>query len=159
MALNAYLKLKGQKQGQIKGSVTQKGRENSIEIHSWTWTLESPRDPASGLPTGKVVAGEFFITKEKDRSSPLLLNALAENENITEWQLDLWDGSQLGAEVNTFTWKLTNASISSIRTSGLAPPPSGSWGDPEEITFTFQSLEMVYNDGGLTFQYDRDVSP
>lgn len=30
MALNAYLKLKGQKQGDVKGSVTQKGRENKI---------------------------------------------------------------------------------------------------------------------------------
>jgi len=159
MAVGAYLRLKGQKQGLIKGSVTQKGREGLIEVHSWTWNLESPRDPASGLPTGKVVAGEFFITKEKDKSSPLLLTALANNENITEWELDLWDPSTSGVEVNTFTWKLTNASISSIRTSGLAPPPSGSWGDPEEITFTFQSLEMVLNDGGVTFQFDRDVAP
>jgi type VI protein secretion system component Hcp len=30
MALNAYLKLRGQKQGEIKGSVTQKGREGKI---------------------------------------------------------------------------------------------------------------------------------
>ena len=158
MAVGAYLRLKGQKQGLIKGSVTQKGREGLIEVHSWTWNLESPRDPACGLPTGKVVAGEFFITKEKDKSSPLLLTALANNENITEWELDIYDVSaQFGSEVNTFTWKLTNASISSIRSSGLAPPPSGSWGDPEEITFTFQSLEMVFNDGGLTFQFDRDA--
>ncbi len=32
MALNAYLKLKGQKQGEIKGSVIQKGRENKIQV-------------------------------------------------------------------------------------------------------------------------------
>ena len=31
-ALNAYLKLKGQKQGEIKGSVTQKGREGRIAV-------------------------------------------------------------------------------------------------------------------------------
>ena len=31
-ALNAYLKLKGQKQGEIKGSVTQKGREGAIAV-------------------------------------------------------------------------------------------------------------------------------
>ena len=30
MALNAYLKLKGASQGDIKGSVTQKGREDTI---------------------------------------------------------------------------------------------------------------------------------
>jgi type VI secretion system secreted protein Hcp len=32
MALNAYLKLRGQKQGEIKGSVTQKGREGKILV-------------------------------------------------------------------------------------------------------------------------------
>ena len=32
MALNGYLSLTGQKQGDIKGSVTQKGRENKIMV-------------------------------------------------------------------------------------------------------------------------------
>ncbi|HVK67514.1 MAG TPA: type VI secretion system tube protein Hcp, partial [Polyangium sp.] len=46
MALNAYLRLKGQKQGEIKGSVTQKGRENSIMIIAVSHEIMSPRDPA-----------------------------------------------------------------------------------------------------------------
>ena len=32
MALNAYLKMKGQKSGEVKGSVTQKGREDTIMV-------------------------------------------------------------------------------------------------------------------------------
>ena len=32
MALNSYLTLTGQKQGDIKGSVTQKGRVDMIEV-------------------------------------------------------------------------------------------------------------------------------
>jgi type VI secretion system secreted protein Hcp len=155
MASGAYLRLKGQKQGQIQGGVTQKGREGTIEVHSWTWNLESPRDAATGLATGRVIAGEFFITKEKDKSSPLLLQALASNENLTEWELKLYDPLFSGAEENSFTWKLTNANISSIRTSGLAPPPSGSWGDPEEIAFAFQKLEVTFNSNGAFFQYDQ----
>ena len=53
MALNAYLKMKGQKQGEIKGSVTQKGRENKIMVIAVNHEITSPRDPASGLPTGR----------------------------------------------------------------------------------------------------------
>ncbi|HZF48038.1 MAG TPA: type VI secretion system tube protein Hcp, partial [Polyangiaceae bacterium] len=53
MALNAYLKLKGQTQGEIKGSVTQKGREGKIMVIAVSHEIMSPRDPASGLPTGK----------------------------------------------------------------------------------------------------------
>ncbi|HRI69004.1 MAG TPA: type VI secretion system tube protein Hcp, partial [Polyangium sp.] len=43
MALNAYLRLKGQKQGEIKGSVTQKGREGSIMVIAVSHEIISPR--------------------------------------------------------------------------------------------------------------------
>ena len=86
MVLNAYLKLKGQKQGTIKGSVTQKGREGKIAVIAVTHEIISPRDAASGLPTGKRMHKPFVITKvitkKLDKSSPLLYNALVNNENI-----------------------------------------------------------------------------
>jgi type VI secretion system secreted protein Hcp len=53
MALNAYLSVVGQKQGDIKGSVTQKGREGKIMVIAFTHEIVCPRDPASGIPTGK----------------------------------------------------------------------------------------------------------
>jgi len=80
MALNAYLTLKGQKQGNINGSVTQKGRENSILVHAFSQEVVSPRDPASGLATGKRQHKPLLIVKEIDKSSPLLWNALINNE-------------------------------------------------------------------------------
>ena len=49
MALNAYLKLKGQKQGPIAGSVTQKGREGKIMVIATSHEIVSPRDAASGV--------------------------------------------------------------------------------------------------------------
>ena len=90
MALNAYLRLKGQKQGEIKGSVTQKGREGSIMVIAVSHEIVSPRDPASGLPTGKRMHKPFVITKELDKSSPLLYSVLTQNENIPEWKLEHW---------------------------------------------------------------------
>src|SRR5262245_52235966 len=95
MALNAYLKLKGTKQGEIKGSVTQKDRVGKIGVIAVSHDIISPRDPASGLPTGKRQHKPFVITKELDQSSPLLLNALVNNENITEWELQFWSPVQL----------------------------------------------------------------
>lgn len=76
MALNAYLKLKGQKQGDVKGSVTQKGRENKIMVIAVSHEVVSPRDMASGLPSGKRQHKPFLVTKELDKSSPLLYKAL-----------------------------------------------------------------------------------
>ncbi|WP_044238634.1 type VI secretion system tube protein TssD, partial [Chondromyces apiculatus] len=84
MALAAYLRLKGQTQGDIKGSVIQKGREDSIMVIAVSHEIISPRDAASGLPTGKRMHKPFVITKELDKSSPLLYNVLTNNENIVD---------------------------------------------------------------------------
>lgn len=155
MALNAYLKLKGQKTGEIKGDVTRKGQEGKIQIHSWRWDLESPRDPASGAATGQVVAGEFFVTKERDKASPLLFNALASNESMTEWELQLWTTSQVtGTETLHQTWRLTDASIASMRQHGLAPTPAGGF-DGEEATFTFQKIELTHHANNTVFMWER----
>jgi type VI secretion system secreted protein Hcp len=154
MALNAYLKLKGQKSGDIKGDVTRKGQEGKIQVFSWRWDVQSPRDPASGLPTGKTQAGEFFVTKERDKSSPLLFNALATNENITEFELGLYELNQAtGADILHQTWRLTNANIASMRQHGLAPTPSGAF-DGEEMTFTFQRIELLHQANGASFSWD-----
>src|SRR3569832_1935456 len=98
MALNAYLKLKGQKTGDIKGSVTQKGREGKIMVIAVSHEIVSPRDPASGLPTGKRMHKPMVITKELDKSTPLLNNVHNNNKNNTEWQLQFWQPSATGAE-------------------------------------------------------------
>jgi type VI secretion system Hcp family effector len=45
-ALNAYLTIKGQTQGAIQGSVTQKGRENKIAVIAFNHDLKTPVDAA-----------------------------------------------------------------------------------------------------------------
>jgi type VI secretion system secreted protein Hcp len=146
-ALNAYLNLKGQKQGSIKGSVTKKGREGMIEIISLHHEIVSPRDAASGLPTGKRQHKPFVITKELDKSSPLLNSVLVNNENIAEWKLDVYDSGK--GEKLLYTVKLTNASIASIR---LVTDANGEL--REEISFTYQKIEWTWTDGGITAMDD-----
>ncbi|MBN8525146.1 MAG: Hcp family type VI secretion system effector [Planctomycetes bacterium] len=151
MALNAYLRLKGQKQGDIKGSVTQKGREGSIAVIAVTHDIISPRDTASGLPTGKRMHKPFVITKELDKSSPLLYSALVNNENISSWELQFWQPSATGAEKQHYTVKLTNANIASIgfRMLNNKDPNLSRFAEFEEIAFTYQKIEWTWIDGGI----------
>jgi type VI secretion system secreted protein Hcp len=156
MALNAYLKLKGQKQGQIKGSVTQKGREGKIMVIAASHEVVSPRDLASGLPTGKRMHKPFIITKEVDKSSPLLYNALVNNENITEWELQFWIpnisfGTGIGTEKQYYTVRLTNANISDICFHMLnnKNPELSRYAEYEEISFTYQKISWTWVDGGI----------
>ena len=119
MALNAYLSLKGQTQGDIKGSVTQKGREGKIMVIAASHEVYSPRDLASGLPTGKRQHKPFIITKELDQSTPLLYTALKSNEIFTSFELQFWTpkltGTGTGMEVQHYTVRLTNAQICDIK--------------------------------------------
>lgn len=152
MALSAYLRLKGDKQGEIQGSVTQKGREGRIMIIAASHNIISPRDPASGLSTGRRQHKPFVITKEVDKSTPLLYTMLANNENISEWELQFWQPSPTGTEVNHYTVTLTNANIASIdfRMPDNKDPNLMKRAEYEEITFTYQRIQWIWNDGGIT---------
>jgi type VI secretion system secreted protein Hcp len=161
MALNAYLKLKGQKQGEIKGSVTQKGREGKIMVIAVSHEIVSPRDAASGLPTGKRMHKPFIITKELDKSSPLLYNSLVTNENIPEWELQFWTpqlkaAGGTGTEVQHYTIKLVNANIASIdfRMDNNKHPDLMKFAEYEQVAFTYQKIMWTWNDGGITAEDD-----
>src|ERR1700678_3115759 len=161
MAFTAYLTLKGQKQGDIKGGVTQKGREGSILVHAYDCEILSARDAASGLPSGKRTQEPVTIVKEVDSSSPRLWAALVNNENLTQWQLDFWsaDPTQGAAEKLIYSVSLVNASIASIhefmddnQAAAQATLPL-----QNEITFTYQKIEWTWTDGGITASDDWET--
>lgn len=156
----AYLTLKGQKQGTINGGVTQKGHENSILVHSFSNEILSPRDPTSGLPTGKRQHNPIYILKEIDKSSPLLWSALVSNENLVSWELQLWTtiavGAAAGQEKMIYKIDLTNASIASIREYMADNTDATKASLPllEEVTFIYQKIQWTWTDGGLTASDD-----
>ena len=152
MALNAYLTLTGETQGDIKGSVTQAGREDTIMVIGTSHEVVSPRDAASGLPTGKRQHKPYTITKEVDKATPLLMTVLTNNENITNWELLYWQPSATGQELQHYTVKLYNASIAGIRSEMLNNkyPENMQHKEREHISFCYQKIEWVWVDGGIT---------
>lgn len=152
MALNAFLRLKGQRQGEIKGSVTQKGREGRIMVNAASHEIVSPRNQASGLPAGKRLHKPFVITKEVDRSSPLLYTALATNENISEWELQFWQPVMgVGTERHYYTIRLLNANIASIefKMPNTRNPDFMKYLEYEEIAFTYQKIQWNWVEGNI----------
>jgi type VI secretion system secreted protein Hcp len=159
MALNAYLKLSGKTQGEIKGSVTQAGREDSIMVIAYNHEVVSPRDAASGLPTGKRQHKPLTVTKEIDKSSPLLMNVLTNNEQITKWELRFWQPSPSGQEVQHYTIELENASIASIRSEMLNNKYAENMNhkEREHVAFCYQKITWTWMDGGITASDDWEA--
>ena len=130
----ATVMVTGQKQGQFS--------QAPIEVTAISHEIVSPRDPASGLPTGKRQHKPIVITTEWGASTPLFLNALTQNENLTSVLIGLLrDGKQVA------TIQLTNASISQFDQHG------------ENVTlqFTYQKITWTWVDGGITAQDDWEA--
>jgi len=151
-ALNAYLTLKGQKQGAIQGGATQKGRENRIVVIAYTHEIKAPVDAATGGPSGRRQHGLFTITKEVDKSTPLLQQALATNENLPEFELQCWRASPAGVEQQYYTIRLTNARVVGIRQQmpNTASPELRRVETYEEVSFTYQTITWTWTEGGIT---------
>jgi len=97
-----YLTLKGQKQGNIAGGVTQKGREGTIAVQYLQSKIVSPRDAASGLPTGKRQHEPLVFRKAIDKSTPKLLSAMVNNENLTNATFKFYRTNLNGIEAEYF---------------------------------------------------------
>ncbi len=157
-ALNAYMSIKGQKQGVIVGGVTQKGRDGKIMVIAYNHEVASPRDAASGLPTGKVQHKPLEVTVEWDIATPKLYTALLTNETLPEVTIDFWTPQLMsavggtGAEVQYMTVKLTNASIAYIRSRMLnnKNPELTRYKEFAEIGFTYQKIEITNKTNGTT---------
>jgi type VI secretion system secreted protein Hcp len=160
MALSGYLSLTGTKHGPIAGSVTQKGRENSIEVIGFFHEIVGPRDPVSGRPTGKRMHKPFSITKQLDRSSPLLYDVLTHNENLSDVTLRLFRPQASGVERHAFTVRLANATISSIhlRMLNTRHPKHSRMPELEEVSFAYQRIEWTWTDGNITADDDWEIA-
>ncbi|MBE0537234.1 MAG: Hcp family type VI secretion system effector [Phycisphaerae bacterium] len=151
-ALNAFLRVAGEHQGDIRGSVTLAGREDSIMVIATSHEVFAARDPASGLTTGKRQHEPLRITKEIDKSTPLLMKALVDNERLTRFELRYWQPSATGKEVQYYTVLLYNARIVSIQQEMLNNryPDNAEHKEREHVSFVYQSIEWIFEDGGIT---------
>jgi type VI secretion system Hcp family effector len=128
MALNAYIKVTGTKQGSMKGSTTRKGHGSWSEVISIRWG--NLVFAASGQSSGKRQHQPVTIRKEVDAASPQLLQALWSNEAV-----------DIAVEVSgTPGTTLKNGTIVSIDPY-FGPAPWGHSGKRyEEIVVTFPEL-------------------
>ncbi len=121
MALDAYMTIKGQRQGVISleaGTIKSSGsgakydkHADEIAVLGFTSSVINPRDPKSGFTSGARIHQPVVFTKLVDRSSPLLWQALAKGETLTEIVCKFYrpDTAGLGEPEEFFEYKWENA--------------------------------------------------
>ena len=135
----------------IQGEVVQKGREGMMEIYGFSHEIHSPRDAASGLPTGKRRHTPFQVLIRQSQATPLLLQAQSRNEVLPEVKILFFRRSDIGTEEQYFTYTLTNARITSFRTwaPNKQDPAATPYVPSSELAFTYETITSTYVDGGV----------
>jgi type VI secretion system secreted protein Hcp len=150
MAHQAYITIKGQKQGQFKGQpIPHKEGDKWIEVLAFQMGVKSPLDSASGLPSGKRQHKPITITKEWGAASPQIWQALCNNEILHSVEIQFTTGGGQGQEVVYQTIHLTNAQISRYQ-SYTGPVPHGAAPGHKHETLTLQyEGQLITGGGGL----------
>lgn len=140
-----YMTIKGQKQGLIKGDGIGRMWLDKISGDGYTYSVISPRDPQSGMPTGQRMHKPLVVIKEVNKSSPLLANAIFTNENLLTVNLEFPKTDASGVETVFYKITLTNANIAELHQFLTADGKL-----MEEIAFTFEKIDMTNVSGAIT---------
>ena len=151
-----YVSVEGTKQGKFEGESVKNQYKDMIQGMAFEWDVTSPRDAASGLPSGKRQYKPITFTKEWGAASPQLFQALTSNEVLKTVRFDFVRANASGAEYVFQRITLTNASVSEIKRYAGTVTPAGIWvgnGAPgtgralEDVSFTFGSITLEDMDG------------
>jgi len=151
MPMPAHLTLTGEKQGKIDGSCDMQGREATILVYSMNHDIHIPRDPQSGLGSGKRIHGPLTIVKEYDKSSPKLYQALCTGEHLKDVTIKWYRINKQGSEEHYFTHKLEDAIVVEIKP--YMPMVFVVENEPfrhmEEVSFTYKKIKWTWEPDGI----------
>lgn len=154
MPMPGYLSVNGQTQGNIEGSCTIEQHENKILVQGVDHTIEIPKSIQTGLPTGKRIHGPLTITKEIDKSSPKLFQALTSGEQLTDAKLEYYRISAQGKEELYYTVEIKNAIVTAVRkyTPVCLVVENKTMGHMEEVSFTYETIIETFTPDGIEAQ-------
>ncbi len=164
-ALQAHVAIKGKKQGQFKGEgFADKRKDRWAPLLSFSFSGISPRDPGTGLPSGKRHYDPICLVKQWGESTPQLWTAFATNESLAEVDFEFTRTNPNGEESVYQTVTLLEASIvqmkeSSSPTTTRAPGATTDVGEVDEVCFTFHKVTVENKDAHTVFADDWSSTP
>jgi len=151
MPMPCHLEVEGQNQGTIEGSCVMEGREGTILVYAMDHDVHIPRDPQSGLPSGKRIHGPLSIVKEYDKASPKLYQALCTGEHMKTVVIKWYRIDPTGTEEHYFTHTLEDAIVVGMKP--YMPIAFVKENEPyrhmEEVSFTYSKIKWTWEPDGI----------
>lgn len=149
--VHLFLKANGQ---DIRGesSQTSLGRKDSIECIYYEQKVITAREAGSGMATGRRQYEPLLIRKRVDKSSPLLMKALVENQSV-DGVFKFFRPSPKGDGTTQqfYTVTIEQGRLASMRqvVPDTLVPASSTEPPLEEVTFVFHAIRWEFTEGGV----------
>jgi type VI secretion system secreted protein Hcp len=146
-----YLSIVGAQNQKIEGSCSIKGHEGQVLVQAVDLQVEMPRNPQTGLASGKRIHHGMTITKEVDKSSPRLSEALWKGEKLDSVELDFFRITPKGTEEKYYTVTLNGATIVSavLSVPNCLQPENKTLGHMETVVFTYEKIICKWINGNI----------
>lgn len=146
MAVQAYVKITGTKQGKFKAPGGKSAQfADAIPVLRFESVASAPRDIATGQASGKQQWQPIRLTKEWDAASPQIISALTSNEVLSTVVFEFWRPDVAGKLQMEHRITLKSATIVTVdSTLDLTAPAAtpGAGRELETIELTFQSITV-----------------
>lgn len=151
MPMPCYVTLEGENQGKIEGSCEVSGHEGKILIQAVEHHVELPKNPQTGLPSGKRQHLGITLTKEIDKASPKLYQALCSGEQLKKVEVEFYRISPKGTEEKYYTIALEKAVIVGARlwVPNCLHPDNRQMGHMEDIGLTYEKIVWTWEPDGI----------
>ena len=125
----------------LKGTVP----KHQFSTEEFEYSVISPRDPQSGLPTGQRMHKPVVFTAALGPATPQLFAALCTNELLPTVVFDCYGHTTQGKTVLAHSVKLTNAAIASIDLvkPNLRNTQLSKEDERQQIALTFSQIELT----------------
>jgi type VI secretion system secreted protein Hcp len=143
--------VKGMKQGDFKAysgfhDVPGKAAHHQFATDDFHFATTSPRDPATGLPTGRRMHAPVVLAKGNGPSTLQFYQALVTNETLPVVIFDCYGTDAKGQLALAHSVKLTNGSVASVdfRMPNIKDPTQRLYADCAQVALTFQTIELTH---------------
>ena len=161
MALRVHMTIEGATQGQITEACSLRtGREDTVELIALNQGISIPTNDESGQITGHARFEPLIVTKEIDRSSPMIQKGLVTNE-VLKVTLQFYrfatDGK--GKEELYYTILLERATVANYRgvLHNTLDAASAKLPALETVGFAFRDITVTYEPNGISYHYSLDT--
>jgi type VI secretion system secreted protein Hcp len=152
--VHLYLKANG---SDIKGESTQQslGRKDSIECLYYEQKVVTAREAGSGMATGRRQYEPLLIRKRIDKSSPLLMKALVENQKVDAvFKFFRPSPTGDGTTQQFYTVTIKDGRVATMKqfNPDTIVPATSTEPPMEEVSFVFHTINMTITDGGISHE-------